>query len=70
MRESISESIISTVRDLNKSGLVDEVTMKNIESLCEQLGLPTTDHNLKDADAQQNIVHCDSADDMFNKLGI
>ncbi|MCJ8268068.1 MAG: hypothetical protein MJK04_01570 [Psychrosphaera sp.] len=34
MRESISESIISTVSDLNKSGLVDEVTMKNIQSLC------------------------------------
>jgi putative transcriptional regulator len=34
MRESISESIISTVNDLNKSGLVDEVTMKNIQNLC------------------------------------
>jgi len=31
MRNSISESITSTVRDLNKSGLVDDITMKNIE---------------------------------------
>ncbi len=34
MRNSISESITSTVRDLNKSGLVDDITMKNIEKLC------------------------------------
>ncbi|ELS01217.1 hypothetical protein Xen7305DRAFT_00009190 [Xenococcus sp. PCC 7305] len=34
MRESIAESITSTVKDLNKSGLVDEITMKNIENLC------------------------------------
>ncbi len=34
MRNSISESITSTIKDLNKSGLVDEVTMKNIEKLC------------------------------------
>jgi len=34
MRNSISESITSTVKDLNKSGLVDDITMKNIEKLC------------------------------------
>lgn len=34
MRESIAKSITSTVRDLNKSGLVDDITMKNIETLC------------------------------------
>ena len=34
MRKSIAESITSTVKDLNKSGLIDEITMKNIENLC------------------------------------
>ncbi|MBF0230875.1 MAG: helix-turn-helix domain-containing protein [Desulfamplus sp.] len=34
MRKSIAESITNTIRDLNKSGLVDEITMKNIENLC------------------------------------
>lgn len=34
MRDSIAKSIISTVSDLNKSGLVDNTTMRNIESLC------------------------------------
>jgi putative transcriptional regulator len=34
MRNSIAESIASTVKDLNKSGLVDDITMKNIENLC------------------------------------
>ncbi len=34
MRKSIAESITSTVKDLNKSGLVDTITMKNIENLC------------------------------------
>ena len=34
MRESIAKSIITTVKDLNKSGLVDVITMKNIENLC------------------------------------
>ena len=34
MRDSIAESINSTIRDLNKSGLVDEITMKNIQNLC------------------------------------
>jgi hypothetical protein len=31
MRKSIADSITTTVRDLNKSGLVDDITMKNIE---------------------------------------
>jgi putative transcriptional regulator len=34
MRNSIVESITNTVADLNKSGLVNDITMKNIESLC------------------------------------
>ena len=34
MRDSITESITSTVKDLNKSGLIDDITMKNIDSLC------------------------------------
>jgi len=34
MRKSIAESITITVNDLNKSGLVDTTTMKNIENLC------------------------------------
>ena len=34
MRKSIAESITSTVKDLNKSGLVDEITMRNIDNLC------------------------------------
>ena len=34
MRSSVKESIVSTIDDLNKSGLVDEITMKNIKSLC------------------------------------
>jgi len=34
MRKSIVDSITSTVQDLNKSGLVDDITMKNIENLC------------------------------------
>ncbi len=34
MRSSIAKSITSTVKDLNKSGLVDEITMKNIQNLC------------------------------------
>lgn len=34
MRESIAKSIKSTVKDLKKIGLVDEITMKNIENLC------------------------------------
>ncbi len=34
MRKSIAKSITNTVQDLNKSGLVDDITMKNIENLC------------------------------------
>jgi putative transcriptional regulator len=34
MRESIAKSITNTVKDLNKSGIVDDITMKNIENLC------------------------------------
>jgi putative transcriptional regulator len=34
MRNSIIDSITSTVKDLNKSGLIDDITMKNIDSLC------------------------------------
>ncbi|VGO17790.1 Antitoxin HigA-2 [Pontiella desulfatans] len=34
MRSSIAKSITETVSDLNKSGIVDEITMKNINSLC------------------------------------
>lgn len=34
MRKSIIKSITSTVKDLNKSGLVDNITMRNIENLC------------------------------------
>jgi len=34
MRKSIADSITSVVQDLNKSGLIDEITMKNIENLC------------------------------------
>ena len=34
MRESVAKSITNTVKDLNKSGLVDDITMKNIQNLC------------------------------------
>jgi putative transcriptional regulator len=34
MRKSIAKSITSTVKDLNKSGLADDITMRNIENLC------------------------------------
>jgi len=34
MRKSIAKSITSTLRDLNKSGLVNEITKRNIENLC------------------------------------
>jgi putative transcriptional regulator len=34
MRKSIALSVLNTVKDLNKSGLVDNITMKNIEKLC------------------------------------
>ena len=34
MRNTITESIVNTVTDLNNSGVIDEVTMRNIQSLC------------------------------------
>ena len=34
MRKSIAESITTTVKDLNRSGLIDDITMKNIGKLC------------------------------------
>jgi putative transcriptional regulator len=34
MENSILNSINSTITDLNKSGVVDNVTMRNIKSLC------------------------------------
>ena len=34
MRNTIAESIVNTVVDLNKSGVINEITMKNIQSLC------------------------------------
>jgi len=34
MRQSITDSIKNTVSNLNRSGLVDEITMRNISSLC------------------------------------
>ena len=34
MRKSIAKSIRKTINDLNKNGLVDDITMKNIENLC------------------------------------
>lgn len=34
MKKSIAKSISNTIYDLNKSGLVDDITMKNITNLC------------------------------------
>ncbi|KGO32785.1 DNA-binding protein [Desulfobulbus sp. Tol-SR] len=34
MRESIKNSIMDTMADLHKIGLVDEITMRNIAALC------------------------------------
>jgi len=34
MRESIPKSITNTAKDLNKSGLIDDITMRNIQNLC------------------------------------
>jgi len=34
MREFIAESIVMTVTDLSESGLIDEITMRNIKRLC------------------------------------
>ena len=34
MRRSIAKSITNTIKDLNRSGLVNDITMRNIENLC------------------------------------
>lgn len=34
MRQSIVDSVTSTFKDLHEIGLVDDITMKNIEKLC------------------------------------
>jgi putative transcriptional regulator len=34
MKKSIADSITSTIQDLNKSGLVNDITLRNIERLC------------------------------------
>ncbi len=34
MRDSIVQSITNTIKDLNNSGLVNDITMRNIENLC------------------------------------
>ena len=34
MRESIVKSVRNTVKDLHASGLVDDITMRNIDNLC------------------------------------
>ncbi len=34
MRKSIVKSITNTIKDLNRSGLVNDITMRNIENLC------------------------------------
>lgn len=34
MRNTIIESVVNTVNDLNNSGIIDEITVKNIQSLC------------------------------------
>jgi len=34
MRKSMIDSIQNTVADLNRSGIVDDITMKNIVTLC------------------------------------
>ena len=34
MRKSVSDSIISTARDLYKSGLIDSGSLENIRNLC------------------------------------
>lgn len=34
MRATIAESITNTIEDLYTDGIVDEITMKNIKSLC------------------------------------
>ena len=34
MRKSIADNIMKTARGLKKSGLMDEITIKNIKALC------------------------------------
>jgi putative transcriptional regulator len=34
MRKSMVDAIVGTMRDLNKSGVVDDITLRNIEKLC------------------------------------
>lgn len=34
MRDSIKDSVLSTVHDLYNSGIVEEITLREIESLC------------------------------------
>ena len=34
MRSSIADSITNTIKDLNKSKIVDDITMRNINNLC------------------------------------
>jgi len=34
MRDTIKTSILETVKDLNKSGIVNEITLREIETLC------------------------------------
>lgn len=34
MRQSVADSVLNTVRDLHKSGIVKEVTLREIEALC------------------------------------
>ncbi len=46
MRSSIAESIMETVSDLNTSGIVDSVTMKNIGSLCNPDTHDSTPENI------------------------
>lgn len=34
MRQTIADSVLNTIRDLHKSGVVKEVTLREIETLC------------------------------------
>ena len=34
MRKTIADSILNPMKDLKKSGLIDTITLKNIEKLC------------------------------------
>lgn len=35
MRDSIKNSVLNTVRDLHRSGAVDQITLREIETLCK-----------------------------------